>query len=124
MTESATILASDVINQALPNQMTPFSDDDILGDCPECRTQVPLSHCAVTPGVETTYACPECGSCLLVIGAPHPDGRPWPGRGYRIHDFVLRNAVDLTLRGLPLCFPRSPAALETTRSEDGVEEMV
>lgn len=114
MSELTMIRASDVLNQALPTGMPPVTDDDILGNCIKCKREVPLGTCSVRQGTETTYICSSCGSTLLVIGAPNPDGEPWPGRGYRLNDFVLRNAVDLRLGRVLI--PRSPAALDTKRA--------
>lgn len=111
MSEMTTILASDVINQA-NNGQPPVSDNEIIAACPSCG-QVPLSACQVAQSAETTYTHMKCGNVLLVIGPPNPDGRPWPGRGYRLGDFVLRNPVDMFFNGVKV--PASPHALANAR---------
>jgi len=110
MTTPTTITASDVINQAMPTGRQPFSDKDINTACRACSTAVTLADCGITQGMETLYKCPNCQSTLLVIGAPNRDGTSWPGRGYRLHDFVLRNESDLFI-GKHIRIPRSPDAL-------------
>ena len=89
-------------------------DDEVFASCENCPDPVSLGSCSISFGHETVYACPGCGGTLLVIGAPDPDGMPWPGRGFRIRDFVLRNAVDLTYRGVLI--PKSPNALAADRT--------
>lgn len=105
------IRVSDVINQANKGH-SPISDKEVLASCPSCG-DVPLSECTVTQKQETTYSHLKCGNVLVVIGAPNPTGKPWPGRGTRIGDFVIRNAVDLRFRGVKI--PASPHALAPER---------
>lgn len=107
MTSRTRILASDVLNQAQPCCRAALTDAMILALCPRCGP-VPLSACRVTGGVETFYNC-TCSEPLLVISAPNADKRPWPGRGYRLGDFVLRNPVALAFCGVRL--RASPHAL-------------
>lgn len=111
MAARTTITAADVINQA--NNGPPFSDADIVAECPSCG-DVQLSKCTVTQGEETTYM-HRCGNTMLIIGAPNPDGKPWPGRGYRLNDFVLRNAVVLRIGRVRV--DASPAALASARGD-------
>lgn len=113
MAGATKILACDVINQAVGGNQ-PVTDKDILASCPKCG-KVALSDCIVSQDAETTYVHMRCGNVLLVISAPNPDGKPWPGRGYRIGDFVLRNPVDLTFRGGVI--NASPNALAEARDE-------
>ncbi len=112
MADTTVIRACDVLNQALPPGSPPLSDNEISEDCQTCG-EVSLSSCSVRQAVETTYSCGKCGNPLLIIGATNPDGKPWPGRGYRLKDFAVRNAVDLRFRGMII--PRSPAALDISR---------
>ncbi len=113
MAQQAVIRASDVFNQAMPEGKDPITDGDVTATCPTCPEPVLLSNCRVVQAAETTYSCSVCGSTLLVIGPPNPDDEPWPGRGYRLGDFVLRNAVDLNFAGVLL--PKSPNALAAKR---------
>src|SRR3546814_8650496 len=85
-----------------------MTDADIVASCDKCGS-TPLSTCLISQAAETTYTCAKCGNTLVIIGAPNPDGQPWPGRGYRITDFVVRNAVDLHYNRVLI--PRSPNAL-------------
>lgn len=114
MTDRTVIYASDVLSQTNAG-LPPLSDSDITADCLGCGKPVLLSSCSIEQGMETTYICAGCKGTLLIIGAPNADGKPWPGRGFRIGDFVLRNAADLHFRGLKV--PRSPAALDKTRDQ-------
>lgn len=113
MPEQTTIRAADVLNQTMPKGVSALTDSEVLAACEKCQGLVALDSCSVQSGRETAYNCRQCGQTLLIIGAKNPDGRPWPGRGYRIGDFVLRNAVDLLYRGIRL--NRSPAALAKER---------
>jgi hypothetical protein len=112
MAEFAIIRVSDVLNQALPPGTPPITDADIACECPTCGNKIQLSECSIEPGRETTYRC-KCGVTFVIIGAPNPDGKSWPGRGYRLKDFVIRNAVALYY-GL-VVLPRSPNALARER---------
>jgi hypothetical protein len=112
MAEVAVIKVSDVLNQALPPGTPPITDADIACDCPTSGAPIQMSECSIEPGRETRYKC-KCGHMLVIIGAPNPDGKSWPGRGYRLRDFVLRNVVDLRYRSVVL--PRSPNATAQER---------
>ena len=59
---------------------------------------------------------------ILIIG--EPGTIPWPGRGYRLDKFVLRNPRDLLLHmsnGAVVKFPASPAALADDSDGPGSE---
>jgi hypothetical protein len=94
-------------------------DGGLRTSCPRCRETQTLAEAEFTEGPdESIYNCKNACQPLLIIGAPSE--RPWPGRGYRMGDFVLRNADDLSFRlisqaGQPvggvIRFPASPAAL-------------
>jgi hypothetical protein len=112
MAEAAIIKVCDVLNQALPAGTKPITDADITCDCLACGNSIRLSECSIEQNRETTYKC-ECGNVLIKIGPPDPNEKPWPGRGYRLRDFVLRNAADL--RYGPVVLPRSPNALAKER---------
>lgn len=111
MSDKTTILACDVINQALPPQVVPLTDPEIFTDCAVCGKEVRLSDCEITQGLETTYKCKKCKSPVLIIGLP--EVAAWPGRGYRMIDFIVRNPSELRFRGTALS--RSPEALAPAR---------
>lgn len=110
MADATFIHAADVLNQSTVGH-APLTDDEVIAACGACG-DVPLSSCSVSQTRDTTYTC-KCGNTLLILSQPDPSGIPWPGRGYRLKDFVVRNAVDLIFRGVRL--PRSPAALAERR---------
>lgn len=114
MTALATINVCDVLNQGLPTGTNPpIADDDIIVVCQGCRKTVSLSFCSIEQGsADIIYKC-DCGDTLVIIATPNPCDKPWPGRGYRLKNFVLRNAVDLRWRSVTL--PRSPNALARER---------
>lgn len=113
MASLTTIRISDVFNQVLKPGQPMMSDADIMANCETCKEPKNLGSCFIKQTAETTYSCPKCGSTLVIIGAPNK--KPWPGRGYRVGDFSIRNAVDLTYKnGL---FPRCPNALATSRDD-------
>jgi hypothetical protein len=96
-----------------PNQEVP-TDRDCRTKCPTCGRWQNLAEGSITRlGELTVYTC--AGGCqkILVIGAP--EGQPWPGRGYRIGEHVLRNAADILIpvgeSGITI--PASPASLMT-----------
>jgi len=111
---SATIIrACDVLNQANSADLPQLVDAEIVAVCETCGP-VQLSAAMVIGGAETVYKCGSCDSVLMIIGAINPDGLPLPGRGYRLGDFVLRNAVDLHVRSVLMS--ASAQALATERS--------
>lgn len=104
----------------VPSNLRLPSDAQITTSCPTCGEKQSLSEAAIIDeGDELIYACKiGCGP-MLVIGPPNDE--PWPGRGYRMGDWVLRNATDLTFRlidqsgkpsGQPVFFPASSHALD------------
>jgi hypothetical protein len=115
MAELGIIRVCDVLNQALPPGSPVITDHEIVADCTICGQAVQLSDCKIQQTAETTYRC-ECGCTLVIIGPPNPDQRPWPGRGFRLKDFVLRNAANLRYRGVLI--PRSPNALAAERGTE------
>lgn len=63
---------------------------------------------------ETIYGCVNgCGPILIIS---IPGGTPWPGRGYRLGAWTIRNPSDLFVRPpgtqTEVLFPASPAALD------------
>jgi hypothetical protein len=94
-------------------------DSGIKTKCPTCRKTQTLAEAEFSEaGAESTYTCKNGCQPILVI-AP-PEERAWPGRGYRLRNFLLRNVADLRFRvidqkGKPIggvvLIPASPAAL-------------
>jgi hypothetical protein len=109
LTDKTTILACDVLNQALSAGMPPITDADIMAECPGCHAPISLDQSHIIQTNETAYLCRLCGNTIVIIGPPNPDGKPWPGRGYRINDFLVRNATDLFFNGVKMT--KSPNAL-------------
>src|SRR5437763_477761 len=93
-------------------------DSAITTTCPSCRETQTLQEADYEEtGAESVYLCKNGCQAILVIGLPGE--RPWPGRGYRMGNFVLRNVADLLFRmidqtGAPVGgtvrIPASPAA--------------
>lgn len=112
--DKTVVLLSDVLNQA-SKDFTPLVEADITANCSVCGPVSVATASIASSGRETRYSCATCGAILVVIGPVNPDGQPWPGRGYRLNDFVVRNAVDLIFRAVKL--PASPAALAEKRPQ-------
>jgi hypothetical protein len=94
-----------------------FDDEWIFTACPGCGAAQSLGECPIRrEGRETHYQCKN-GCQDLVIVSPIAGGsaQPWPGRGYRFGEYVVRNAVDLVMVVGPrrLTLNASPAALLT-----------
>lgn len=99
------------------------ADRHIQTSCPSCEQPQTLAEAEVTShGEGTVYVCKNGCQPIVVVGAP--GDTPWPGRGYRLGDHVIRNARDLDCV-LPLApgsaiikIPASPAALMKRRADD------
>src|SRR5438309_2257297 len=95
------------------------SDSGIVTMCPTCDATQTLADADFAEGdVESVYTCRNGCQPILVIGPPGT--RSWPGRGYRMGNFVLRNPSDVRLRIFDnqgtavrgeVLLPASPAAL-------------
>ena len=85
----------------------PFDDEWMFTACPRCGSAQSLGSCTIrSEGDDTCYPCKN-GCQDLVIVSPavgDDDARPWPGRGYRIGDHVVRNAVEVVVVIGPTCF--------------------
>lgn len=96
----------------------PPADDHITTSCRTCGTAQKLTECEVRrDGADTVYVCRNGCQVLVVVSALGDS--PWPGRGYRLGDHVIRNASDLflTIPGAvaQVLIPASPAALMKSR---------
>ncbi len=114
------------VQEALRPLETPggaISDEQVELTCPTCKTTQRLSQARLREEDEqTVYTCRRGCQIVLVVSRPDPSGKPWPGRGYRLGDWVIRNATDLKVH-IPgkiggLLFPASPATLDTVRPRD------
>jgi hypothetical protein len=106
---------SDVLIKAgitIPN--VPLITDDILGGvCPTCEEKQFLSLCTIMEeNDETHYKCKNGCQDVLVISKPGENAIK--GRGYRLKDYVIRNAHDIFIftPGHIIKLPKSPAALK------------
>jgi len=82
--------------------------------CPSCGERQFLSEAYLSlKGEDTAYECKN--GCQIIAVVSRPGLNTWQGRGYRLKDFVLRNAKDITLKlnsgGQDVLIPASPAAL-------------
>lgn len=96
----------------------PPGDDQITTSCRTCGTVQKLTDCEVRrDGADTVYV--RRNGCQVIVVVSVPGDSPWPGRGYRLGDHVIRNASDLflTIPGTPtqVLIPASPAALMKAR---------
>lgn len=96
----------------------PFRDSDMITECPACNTVQKLSEATLSlDGNDTIYTCKNGCQPLAVISRPGIVA--WPGRGYRLKDFVIRNVRDIKIKtegmGVPMLIPASKAALMKTR---------
>jgi hypothetical protein len=89
------------------------TDKDIETSCPSCRQTQRLAEAQIQRrNDDTLYLCKNGCQPIVVVGTP--GASPWPGRGYRMGDHVLRNASDLYMvldNGNRVLFPASSAAL-------------
>jgi len=97
-------------------------DSMIETSCPTCATTQLLSDAPIRlKGEETTYECRNGCQIILVVGRPR--SQAWQGRGYRLKDYVIRNARDLFLKinpqGPAVLIPASPAALMAQQPKEG-----
>lgn len=94
------------------------ADNQLTTSCRTCGTDQNLTECELRrDGLDTVYVCRNGCQILVVVSAPGDS--PWPGRGYRLGDHVIRNASDLFL-AIPgsvtrVLIPASPAALMKAR---------
>ncbi len=96
----------------------PFRDSDMNTECPACGTKQNLSEATLSlDGDDTIYSCKNGCQPLAVISRPGMVA--WPGRGFRLQDYVVRNIRDIVIKtesmGAPLLIPASKAALMKVR---------
>jgi len=67
-----------------------ISDEQVELTCPTCKTTQRLSQARLREEDEqTVYTCRRRCQIVLVVSRPDPSGKPWPGRGYRLGDWVI-----------------------------------
>jgi len=106
------------LQDVLPPSNAPADDGRVTTSCRTCGTQQTLQDCELRrDGPDTVYVCRN--GCQILVVVSVPGDSPWPGRGYRLGDHVIRNASDLfvTVPGSAarVLIPASPAALMKSR---------
>lgn len=96
----------------------PPGDAVIVTTCGSCGAEQALAEAEFSEGAdESVYTCKNGCQPIAIVG---PCAKPWPGRGYRLGKFMLRNPADVVLwprdtKGNVLSpailIPASPAAL-------------
>lgn len=113
------VRVEDIVTKSLraPSPATPLpTDAEMHTFCPTCHHDQRLADADVRrDGEETVYICKNGCQVIVVVGSP--GSSPWPGRGFRVGDYVIRNASDLLLPiGIKAVkIPASPAALMKAR---------
>jgi hypothetical protein len=110
------------VQDAFSGLKPPPIDGQIQTSCPTCKTEQLLTECVIArEDQDTIYTCKHGCQALVVVGVP--GASPWPGRGYRLGDHVVRNASNLLLAvvgsSTRVLIPASPAALMRARPEIG-----
>lgn len=108
----------------LSNANGSFDDKQMLISCPVCHEQQSLHDAIVHfAGGETRYDCKNGCQTLVVVMGIGPEAKPWPGRGYHVGDYIIRNIADLRVitrsDGAGIVLPARPHALapESDRPE-------
>ncbi len=96
----------------------PPRDADFTTECPTCSTRQLASEATISlDGSDTVYACKN--GCQPIIVVSRPGLVAWPGRGYRLNDYVVRNAADMFFKtgdmAAAVLLPASKAALMKRR---------
>ncbi|MFJ4545813.1 toll/interleukin-1 receptor domain-containing protein [Pseudomonas sp. NPDC088885] len=74
--------------------LKPTFDAHMSTTCPACHSEQRLNEATLSlEGAETIYTCKNGCQPLVVVGRPGEVA--WPGRGYRLGDFVIRNVRDI-----------------------------
>jgi hypothetical protein len=77
-----------------PDGTTLATDDEIRTTCPTCHAEQTLGEAGITRiEAETVYTCKNGCQRIVVVGQPGKIA--WPGRGYRLGPYTIRNANDL-----------------------------
>lgn len=89
-------------------------DADIKTDCPACNTNQTLAEAIISLDNDNTiYTCKY--GCQPLVIVSRPGMVAWPGRGYRLNNYVIRNVRDVLVKTermtKSLLIPASNAAL-------------
>jgi hypothetical protein len=106
-----------------PKGKLPIRDADFTTACPTCSTQQAASEASISlDGSDTVYTCKN--DCQPIIVVSRPGLVAWPGRGYRLDNYVVRNASDMFFKTADMqaavLMPASKSALMKRRP--GVQE--
>jgi len=101
-----------------PKNAPALRDSDMRTTCPTCHQEQMLAEAPISLDFsDTLYTCKNGCQTLVVIS--RPGMVPWPGRGFRVGSYVIRNATDLFIKtenmGRPVLVPASTAALMKVR---------
>ncbi|PSW29055.1 hypothetical protein C9J19_08465 [Photobacterium phosphoreum] len=101
-------------NLTAPEGASLPTDIEMFTSCPTCHLKQSLSVASITrDNKDTIYICKN--GCQTIVVVSSPEESAWSGRGYRLGNYVLRNAQDLFLpikEGVPpILIPASKAAL-------------
>ena len=96
-----------------------YRDKDMVTNCPTCNEKQNLSEATMSlSDDDTLYTCKNGCQTILVISRPGETA--WPGRGFRLKDYVFRNASDITIQTeymqLAMLIPASKSALMKVQS--------
>lgn len=101
------VRVQDVLNTLTGHE---FDDADCRTECPSCKTEQRLSEAPISvEDGDTLYKCVNGCQTIVVVGRPGIVA--WPGRGFRIGDYVIRNVNKVFIEGLGLVIDESSAAL-------------
>jgi hypothetical protein len=94
------VLIQDVFNRApikIPSGGE-FTDGMFATACPTCGERQNLNECnVVVEDTDTVYYCKNGCQRIAIVSPSSLTAKPWPGRGFRLKDFVVRNAEDIFL---------------------------
>ena len=114
------VRVEDVLSKALrsPVAWRLAKDEELLTSCPTCNEDQFLNEGSVSRVEdETVYECKNGCQAIVIVGKPGDS--PWEGRGYRLDEYVIRNATDIWMpvlgTGRTVFIPASPAALMKKR---------
>jgi hypothetical protein len=101
-----------------PKGRRSIKDSDILTECPTCETKQNLSEASLSLYEDDTiYICKN--GCQTIVVISRPGIVAWPGRGFRVGDYVIRNTKDIFVKTedmvVPVLIPSSKASLMKIR---------
>ncbi|MAT85204.1 MAG: hypothetical protein CMQ43_06000 [Gammaproteobacteria bacterium] len=104
-------LVSEVFRKAGIKSDLDLIEENFITQCPSCGESFPLSECSVADDEDgTIYSRRCCDATILIVSSPIDI--PRKGYGYRLKDYVIRNATDI--RFGKVLIPASPDALAGT----------